>query len=42
MSIYPNVTEHDLINIRNLAEQQKNQQALKIENRIFNRLMILN
>ena len=35
MSIYPNVTEQDLINIHELAEQQKNQRALKIENRIL-------
>ena len=35
MSIYSNVTEKDLINLRKLAEQQKNQQALKIKNRIF-------
>ena len=35
MSIYSNVTEQDLINLRKLAEQQKNQRALKIENRIL-------
>ena len=34
MSIYSNVTEQDLINLRKLAEQQKNQRALKIKNRI--------
>ena len=34
-SIYPNVTEQDLINLRNLAEQQKNQRALKFKNRIL-------
>ena len=33
MSIYSNVTEQDLINLRQLAEQQKNQRALKIKNR---------
>ena len=33
MSIYSNVTEQDLINLRKLAEQQKNQRAAKIENR---------
>ena len=33
MSIYCNVTEKDLINLRKLAEQQKNQRALKIKNR---------
>ena len=32
MSIYSNVTEQDLINLRKLAEQQKNERALKIEN----------
>ena len=35
MSIYSNVTEQDLINLRKLAEQQKNQRALKIKNRIL-------
>ena len=35
MSIYSNVIEQDLINLRELAEQQKNQRALKIKNRIF-------
>ena len=35
MSIYSNVTEDDLINLRKLAEQQKNQRALKIKNRIL-------
>ena len=34
MSIYSNVTEQDLINLRKLAEQQKNERALKIKNRI--------
>ena len=34
MSIYSNVTEQDLINRRKLAEQQKNQRAPKIKNRI--------
>ena len=29
MSIYSNVTEQDLINLRKLAEQQKNQRARK-------------
>ena len=32
MSLYPNVTEQDLINLRKLAEQQKNQRTLKIQN----------
>ena len=31
MSIYSNVTEQDMINLRNLAEQQRNQRALKIK-----------
>ena len=33
MSIYFNVTEQDLINLRKLAEQQK--RALKIKNKIL-------
>ena len=35
MSIYSNVTEQDLINLRKLANQQKEQRALKIKNRIL-------
>ena len=35
MSIFSNVTEQDLINLRKLAEQQKNQRARKIKNRIL-------
>ena len=35
MSIYSNVTEEDLINLRKLANQQKEQRALKIKNRIL-------
>ena len=35
MSIFSNVTEQDLINLRKLSEQQKEQQALKIRNRIL-------
>ena len=35
MSIYSNVTEQDLDNLRKLAEQQKAQRALKIKNRIL-------
>ena len=31
MSIYSNATEQDLINLRKLAEQQKNQRAVKIK-----------
>ena len=33
ISIYPNVTEQDLINLRKLAEQQKDQRAIKIKTR---------
>ena len=40
MSIYSNVTEQDLINLRKLAQQQKEQRALKIKNRILKKLMI--
>ena len=35
MSIYSNVTEQHLINLRKLAEQQKEQRALEIKNRIL-------
>ena len=35
MSIYSNVTEKDLENLRKLAEQQKEQRAPKIKNRIL-------
>ena len=35
MSIYSNVGEQDLVNLRKLAEQQKEQPALKIKNRIL-------
>ena len=35
MSIYSNVTEQDLIILRILAEQQKNQRAHKIKSRIL-------
>ena len=35
MSVYSNVTEKDLDNLRKLADQQKNQRALKIKNRIL-------
>ena len=35
MSIYSNVTEIDLDNLRKLAQQQKEQRALKIKNRIL-------
>ena len=35
MSIYANVTEQDLINLTKLAEQQENQRAFQIKNRIL-------
>ena len=35
MSIYSKVTKQDLVNLRKLAEQQQNQRALKIKNRIL-------
>ena len=35
MSIYSNVTDQDLINLRKFAEQQKNERALKIKKRIL-------
>ena len=35
MSIYSNVTQEDLDNLRKLAEQQKNQRAEKFKNRII-------
>ena len=31
MSLYSNVTEQDLVNLRKTAEQQKNQRAIKIK-----------
>ena len=42
MSIYSNVTEQDLDNLRKLADQQKNQRAEKIKNRILNQTHNLN
>ena len=35
MSIYSNVTEQDLVNLRKLAQQQKEERALKIRNKIL-------
>ena len=35
MSIYSNVTEQDLENLRKIAEQQKNHRAEKIKNRVL-------
>ena len=37
MSIYSNVTEQGLINLRKLAQQQKEQRSEKIKNRILKR-----
>ena len=42
MSNFSNVTEQDLINLRKLAEQQKNQRALKIKNRILEKTHDIN
>ena len=35
MSIYSNVTEQEIINLRTLAEQQKNQRPEKMKNKIL-------
>ena len=35
MSICSNITEQDLVNLRKLAEQQKNERAHKIRNKIL-------
>ena len=35
MSVYSNVTEQDLFNLRKLAEQQKEQRTLKFKKRIL-------
>ena len=40
MSIFTNVTEQDLNIIRKLADQQRNQRALKIENRILKQTLL--
>ena len=37
MSINSNVTEQDLNNLRELAEKQKIQRALRIKNRVLNK-----
>ena len=42
MRTYSNVTEQDLINLRKLAEQQKEQRALKIKNKILEKHMMIN
>ena len=38
MSFYSNVTERDLINLHKLAQQQKEHRALKIKNRILEKI----
>ena len=38
MTIYSFVTEEDMINLRKLAEQQKNQRAEKIINRTLKQI----
>ena len=42
MSIYCNITEQDLINLREPAEQQKAQRTLKLENRVLKRTRDIN
>ena len=41
MSIYPKVTEQDLINLRKIPEQQKKQRASKIKIRILKQVHYL-
>ena len=41
MSIYSNVTEHDLISLRKLAEQQKNRRADKIKYKVLKQTLIM-
>ena len=41
MSFYSNVTEQLLNNLRKLAEQQKNQRALKTKNKIFKQTHVI-
>ena len=41
MSICSNVSEQDLVNWRKLAKQQKNQQALKIKNRLLKQTRVI-
>ena len=41
MSICSNVTEQDLHNLRKIAEQQKNQRALKFKNRILKETRVI-
>ena len=41
MGIYSNINEHDLIKVRKLAEQQNNQRALKIKNRILKQTHVI-
>ena len=42
MRIYSNVSKQDLLNLRKLAEQQKNQRAEEIRNRILNQTQDVN
>ena len=42
MSKYSNVTEQDLINLRELTEQQKKPRVVKIKNRILKQTHDLN
>ena len=42
MSIYSNVTKADLINLRKLAEQQKNQRAEIFKNKILKQTLDVN
>ena len=39
MSLYPDATQHYLNKISKLAEQRKNQRALKIKNRNFKQIL---
>ena len=41
MSIYSNVTEQDVTNLRKLSEQQKEQRALKIKNRFLKQTHVI-
>ena len=42
MNVYSNVTEQDFINLGKFAEQQENEGALKIKNRILKQLHGIN
>ena len=41
MSIYPNVTEQDLINLCEIAEEQKNQRALNIKSKFLEQTHVI-